>query len=79
MKHQFDLEDNGEVKQITIEPSVYQDKHLYEIHIDDEYIVMYREGKEWKHNQEYGLSPQILEQIIEKVESLKQITPEQMN
>jgi len=71
MKKQFNIKDQGEIKQITIEPSVYQDKHLFEVFIDDEYIVLYQEGDEWKHNHEYEMSPQILEQIVEKVESIK--------
>jgi len=73
MKKQFNINDQGEVKQITIEPSVYQDKHLFEVVIDDEYIVLYQEGNEWKHNQEYEMSPELFEQIIEKVENVKNL------
>jgi len=71
MRHQFNIDENGELKQITIEPSVYQDKHLYEVQIDGQYIVLYQEGEDWKHNNEYDLNNHLLQQIIEKVESLK--------
>jgi len=71
MKKKFDIKDQGEVKQIIIEPSVYQDKHLFEVLIDDEYIVLYQEGEEWKHNRDYEMSPELLEQIVEKVESIR--------
>jgi hypothetical protein len=71
MKQQFKINDNGQTKQITIEPSIYQDKHLYEVVIDGQYFVLYQEGNEWKHNQELELSQDLLDQLVEKVESVK--------
>jgi len=72
MKQQFNVNENGQTKQITIEPSIYQDKHLYEVVIDGHYFVLYQDGSEWKHNQEYELSQDLLDQLVEKVERVKQ-------
>jgi hypothetical protein len=71
MKQQFKINDNGQTKQITIEPSIYQNKHLYEVLIDDQYFVLYQEGETWKHNQEFELSQELLDQLVEKAESVK--------
>jgi hypothetical protein len=74
MKQQFVLNHNGQDKRITIEPSIYQDKHLYEIMVDDNYFVLYQDGSEWKHNQEIELSQDLLDQLVEKVEQLKRLS-----
>ena len=67
MKQQFVINHNGETKPITIEPSVYQDKHLYEVMIDGNYFVLYQEDEQWKHNQEFDLSQDLLDKLVEKV------------
>lgn len=71
MKQQFVINDNGQSKHITIEPSIYQDKHLYEIMLDGTYFVLYQEDNEWKHNQELELSQDFVDKLVEKVEQLK--------
>lgn len=42
MKHRFNINHNGQTKKVTIEPSIYQDKHLYEVVIDGNYFMLYR-------------------------------------
>jgi hypothetical protein len=74
MKQQFVLNHNGQTKHITIEPSLYQDKHLYEVMVDGNYFVLYQENNEWKHNQEDEISQDLLEQLVEKVEQLKHLS-----
>jgi|GEM_PF-5603046 len=71
MKQQFVINHNRENKQVTIEPSVYQDKHLYEVMIDGNYIVIYQEDDQWKHNQELELSQDLLNQLVEKIAQMK--------
>lgn len=74
MIQQFVINDNGQTKKVTIEPSIYQDKHLYEVKVDGNYIVIYEEDNEWKHNQEIELSQELLDQLVEKAEQLKRLS-----
>ena len=68
MKQKFELEHMGEVKQVSIEPVVYQDKHMYEVGINGEYAVIYQEGNEWKQEVDEKLEDGLFKNIIEVIE-----------
>ena len=71
MKQQFVIDFNGDTKPVTIEPSIYQDKHLFEVMMDGNYFVLYQENEQWKHNQEFDLSQELLDKLVEKVLQLE--------
>ena len=69
MKQHFELERMGEIKQVSIEPVVYQDKHMYEVGVDGEYAVIYQEGSEWKQEVDEKLDQDLFGHIVKILNS----------
>ncbi|WP_345950681.1 MULTISPECIES: hypothetical protein [unclassified Mucilaginibacter] len=70
MKHKLNIDINGAIKAITIEPSIYQGKHLYEIGIDGKYAVFYEQDGEWKQDADEKLDDDVLPQIVDAIDQL---------
>ncbi len=67
MKYDFKVIDKGLVQPITIEPTIYQGKHLYEIGMNGTYTLVYQDGDQWKCDTEHEMNPDLLAQIAEKI------------
>jgi hypothetical protein len=67
MKYDFKVIDKGLVQPITIEPSIYQGRHLYEVGINDTYMMVYQEDDQWKCDDEHQMNPDLLAQVTEKI------------
>ncbi|MVN91628.1 hypothetical protein [Mucilaginibacter aquatilis] len=64
MIHQFTINNNNQQTTITIEPSTYQEKSVYEVEMNGTYFHFYFENDTWKHNNDHQLPSQVLDQII---------------
>jgi hypothetical protein len=69
MKQKFEIEHNGEIKQLSIEPVVYQNKHMYEISLNGEYFVIAQVGDGWAQEVDGKLDEDVFEKITQTIES----------
>lgn len=69
MKQKFKIEHNGEIKQLSIEPVVYQDKHMYEISLNGEYFVIAHVGDGLAQEVDGKLDEDLFGKIIQAIES----------
>jgi hypothetical protein len=71
MKYNADINYQGVVKPITIETSIYQNRHLFDITVEDKYAVIYQDNGEWKQDTDEKLDDTLLNAVVEAIEKLK--------
>ncbi len=61
------------VKNLSIEPSQYQNKKVYQITTDTDNIVLYHENNEWKQDDSHKLKPEWIAQIGEAISAIEKV------
>lgn len=69
MKYNFEIELEGKVEQASVEPVVYQDRHMYEVGINGRYAVIYRDGDEWKQEKDEFIDDAAFQKAVHLIES----------
>ncbi len=67
MKYDFKIIEKGLVQPITIEPVIYQGRHIYEVGVNGNYVLVYQDGDQWKCDNEQQMNPDLLAQVTEKI------------
>lgn len=69
MKYKFEIEREGKLEQASVEPVVYQDRHMYEIGINGNFTAIYHNGEEWKLEKDEDLDQGTFKKIVELIEN----------
>jgi hypothetical protein len=78
MKHITHIVHNGKKENVTIETSVYQDKKMYEVAYNGQFIMVYKEGDTW-HDENNQFNKEWLNAIGNAVENIKEVEIDSMS
>lgn len=73
MKYDLKVTHNGIIKKLTIEPSRYHDKKVYQVTTDIDNLVLYHEDNEWRQDDGHHLSPEWINKVGKAINAIEEM------